>query len=76
MPDAPPVGQQAFSSLYAPLFLRSLSTRQRALKKRILADKAQLQRTSSQDEFAKWAKLRRNLDKGLKDLETLSGCPL
>lgn len=26
-------------------------------------------RTSSQDEFAKWAKLRRKLDKGLADLE-------
>jgi hypothetical protein len=64
--------KQAFSTIYAPIFLRSLSTRQRKLKKQILEDKRQLVSTSSQDEFAKWAKLRRTLDKGLKDLEGLS----
>lgn len=29
-------------------------------------------RTSAQDQFAKWAKLRRSVDKGLADLEKLS----
>lgn len=28
--------------------------------------------TSAQDQFAKWAKLRRSVDKGLSDLEKLS----
>jgi hypothetical protein len=28
--------------------------------------------TSSQDQFAKWAKLKRKIDKGFTDLETLS----
>ena len=30
--------------------------------------------TSAQDQFAKWAKLRRSVDKGLADLEKLSEC--
>jgi hypothetical protein len=38
----------------------------------VLADKADLAKTSSQDEFAKWAKLKRKLDKGLADLEKIS----
>lgn len=38
----------------------------------MLADKAELAKTSSQDEFAKWAKLKRKLDKGLADLEKIS----
>lgn len=28
--------------------------------------------TSAQDQFAKWAKLRRSVDKGLADIETTS----
>lgn len=38
----------------------------------MLADKGELLATSSQDQFAKWAKLRRKVDKGLADLEKLS----
>jgi hypothetical protein len=49
-------------------------SRQRALKAEILATKAELSRTSSQDEFAKWARLRRKVDKGIADLEKLSAC--
>ncbi|RUS26091.1 hypothetical protein BC938DRAFT_471244 [Jimgerdemannia flammicorona] len=45
---------------------------QRALKKRILQLKAEIGRTSSQNEFAKWAKLRRKLDGGVAELEKLS----
>lgn len=62
---------QAFA-LYAPIFLKSLHSQQRTLKRDILRNKAELQATSSQDQFAKWAKLRRRLDKGLSDLETIS----
>lgn len=34
-----------------------------------------LQATSSQDEFARWAKLRRQHDKMLEQLEKMSACP-
>lgn len=36
--------------------------------------KKELLQTSAQDQFAKWAKLRRSVDKGLADLEKLSEC--
>jgi hypothetical protein len=62
---------QAFAA-YQPFFVRPSYIKQRALKKEILANKAELNATSSQDQFAKWAKLRRKLDKGLVDLEKLS----
>ena len=54
--------------------------RQRTLKSEILSTKSELLKTSAQDQFAKWAKLRRSVDKGLADLEKLSefffACPL
>lgn len=46
--------------------------RQQQLKSEILLKKAELLQTSAQDQFAKWAKLRRSVDKGLADLEKLS----
>ena len=46
--------------------------RQRELKSEVLSKKAELLQTSAQDQFAKWAKLRRSVDKGLADLEKLS----
>jgi tail-anchored protein insertion receptor len=46
--------------------------RQRDLKSELLSKKAELLQTSAQDHFAKWAKLRRSVDKGLADLEKLS----
>ncbi|KAF8965534.1 CHD5-like protein-domain-containing protein [Flammula alnicola] len=49
-----------------------LGARQRALKSEILTTKAELMKTSAQDQFAKWAKLRRSVDKGLADLEKLN----
>ena len=63
--------KQAFA-VYQRIFYGSVSSSQRKLKKQILVDKAELLKTSSQDEFAKWAKLRRKVDKGLADLEKLS----
>lgn len=59
-------------SLYSSVFLGPTAKRQRALRKIVLEDKAELAKTSSQDEFAKWAKLRRKVDKSLADLEKIS----
>jgi len=49
-----------------------LAARQRQLKTELLRNKADLMKTSAQDQFAKWAKLRRSVDKGLTDLEKLN----
>jgi hypothetical protein len=38
----------------------------------VLKTKQELLQTSAQDQFAKWAKLRRSVDKGLADLEKMS----
>ena len=46
--------------------------RQRQLKAELLTTKKELMQTSAQDQFAKWAKLRRSVDKGLAELEKLS----
>jgi hypothetical protein len=60
---------------YSRIFLSSKSKQQRVLRKQVLQDKAELARTSSQDEFAKWARLRRKVDKSLADLEKISMFP-
>ncbi|KAI0266746.1 CHD5-like protein-domain-containing protein [Gloeopeniophorella convolvens] len=54
------------------IFNRSAAKRQRELKSEVLSKKAELLQTSAQDQFAKWAKLRRSVDKGLQDLEKLN----
>ncbi|SJX60870.1 uncharacterized protein SRS1_12097 [Sporisorium reilianum f. sp. reilianum] len=54
---------------YTSLFHRGTLSTQRALRRDILTTKQQLAATSSQDQFAKWAKLRRKVDKSLADLE-------
>lgn len=59
-------------SLYLTVTRSSVVSKQRALKAEILKNKAELLRTSAQDQFAKWAKLRRSVDKGLADLEKLN----
>lgn len=64
--------QEIAFTAYSWVFLSSTAAKQRKLRKQVLEDKAELGRTSSQDEFAKWAKLRRKLDKGLADLEKTS----
>ncbi|KAG5633076.1 GET complex subunit get1, partial [Asterophora parasitica] len=61
-------------ALYLKLFHSSTDARIRSLKKEVLTTKAELLKTSAQDQFAKWAKLRRSVDKGLADLEKLSMC--
>ena len=54
------------------LFYSEKVSQQKKLKTEILANKKDLLQTSAQDQFAKWAKLRRSVDKGLADLEKLS----
>jgi hypothetical protein len=61
-----------FYALYLRFFYPTLAERQRKLKTEILSRKAELLKTSAQDQFAKWAKLRRSVDKGLADLDKLS----
>lgn len=58
--------------MYLRIFYTSTAARQRKLKSEILLNKKELLQTSAQDQFAKWAKLRRSVDKGLADLEKLS----
>jgi hypothetical protein len=58
--------------LYLRITLSPMAMRQRALKSEILWTKSELLKTSAQDQFAKWAKLRRSVDKGLADLEKLN----
>ncbi|KII92433.1 hypothetical protein PLICRDRAFT_27563 [Plicaturopsis crispa FD-325 SS-3] len=56
-------------ALYQRIFNASAVSRQRKLQAEILASKKELLQTSAQDQFARWAKLRRIVDKGLADLE-------
>ena len=65
-----------FCSLYLRIFHSKLIARQHELKTTTWSTKAQLMATSAQDHFAKWAKLKRSVDKGFQDLETTSTCPL
>ncbi|KAK1927310.1 protein GET1 [Papiliotrema laurentii] len=64
--------QELAFAAYSRVFLSGTASKQRALRKQVLTDKAELAKTSSQDEFAKWAKLRRKLDKGIADLEKIN----
>ncbi|KAF8070063.1 WRB/Get1 family [Lyophyllum atratum] len=70
------IGQSVLLELVYALYLRvfhsSTDAKIRALKKEVLATKAELLKTSAQDQFAKWAKLRRSVDKGLAELEKLN----
>lgn len=59
--------------LYTKLFMNASYTRQRQLQAELLTAKKELLQTSAQDQFAKWAKLRRSVDKGLAELEKLNG---
>ncbi|KAI0675361.1 CHD5-like protein-domain-containing protein [Trametes maxima] len=59
-------------ALYLRIFYGASAARQRKLKSEILLNKKELLQTSAQDQFAKWAKLRRSVDKGLADLEKLN----
>ncbi|KAG6329613.1 hypothetical protein ID866_9476 [Astraeus odoratus] len=60
-------------SIYRRIFYSAAVSRQRELKTELLTTKKELLQTSAQDQFAKWAKLRRTVDKGLVELEKLNG---
>jgi len=70
------VGKSRMIDAGYSLFLRISPSpahqKQRKLKREILTTKAELLSTSSQDQFAKWAKLRRKLDKSVADLDSLN----
>lgn len=59
-------------ALYQRVFYSAKATEQRRLKTSILTAKKELTDISAQDQFARWAKLRRRMDKELADLEKLS----
>lgn len=61
--------QDVAFNAYSKFVLGANAKKQRELRKQVLLDKAELQKTSSQDEFAKWARLKRKVDKGLEQLE-------
>ncbi|KAF9376589.1 GET complex subunit get1 [Podila verticillata] len=58
--------------LYLRVVHKDRIVKQRQLKKEVLTLKNDLSRTSSQDEFAKWAKLRRKMDGKIADLEKMT----
>jgi len=60
-------------ALYLRIFHPDTEQRLRSMKSELLSTKSELLATSAQDHFAKWAKLRRAVDKGLADLEKLNG---
>ncbi|KAF7793974.1 hypothetical protein EIP86_005098 [Pleurotus ostreatoroseus] len=60
-------------ALYLRIFYSAKLAKQKTLKSEILINKKELLQTSAQDQFAKWAKLRRGVDKGLSELEKLNG---
>jgi ferric-dicitrate binding protein FerR (iron transport regulator) len=45
------------------------------MKREVVQLKREMSSTSSQDEFAKWAKLRRRHDKSLEEYEAMSTYP-
>lgn len=46
-----------------------------SLKRDIVKNRLELKNTSAQDEFSKWAKMRRTVDKQVAELEALSERP-
>ncbi|KXN80786.1 Protein GET1 [Leucoagaricus sp. SymC.cos] len=70
------IGESVLSEYAYALYLRttnrSLVRKQSQLKSDIMKTKQELSQTSAQDQFAKWAKLRRSVDKNLSELEKLN----
>ncbi|GAA5988822.1 hypothetical protein JCM10908_006185 [Rhodotorula pacifica] len=62
------IGSEQLANLvYAPFAPASKAQKQQ--KQEILKLRAELAATSSQDEFSKWARIRRKLDKAVQDLD-------
>ncbi|CAG8488573.1 8910_t:CDS:2 [Funneliformis caledonium] len=57
--------------IYLNVFEKERIQKQRKIKRDILNVKHDLTRTSSQDQFAKWAKLRRKLDSKMSELDKI-----
>ncbi|KAM0261119.1 hypothetical protein ACHAQJ_002381 [Trichoderma viride] len=55
---------------FLPVPTSKAAAEQRSIQAKYLAARREMNATSSQDEFAKWAKLRRKHDKLLEELET------
>ncbi|KAF8975316.1 GET complex subunit get1 [Entomortierella lignicola] len=70
------VGKAHFTAMAYDVYLKVINketiVKQRQLKKEVLTLKNDLSKTSSQDEFAKWAKLRRKMDSKIAELEKLT----
>ncbi|KAI9003865.1 WRB/Get1 family [Hyaloraphidium curvatum] len=66
------VGYDWVSQKAQDAYLHRLVSKTNKLKAEVMQARAELQATSSQDEFAKWAKLRRKLDGKLQELEVQS----
>lgn len=66
-------------ALYNNVVFPKAAAEQRELKRQFMKVRTEMNATSSQDEFAKWAKLRRQHDKLLEQLEKTSksslSCP-
>lgn len=58
--------------IYLNVFEKERIQKQRKIKRDILNVKHDLTRTSSQDQFAKWAKLRRKLDSKMSELDKIT----
>lgn len=61
---------------YLPISTSKTAAEQRTLQAEYLKVRNELNATSSQDQFAKWAKIRRQHDKLLEKLEASSTLPL
>lgn len=59
---------------YLPISTSKAAAEQRTLQAEYLKIRREMSATSSQDEFAKWAKLRRQHDKKLEQLDAASMC--
>ncbi|KAG0360230.1 GET complex subunit get1 [Gamsiella multidivaricata] len=70
------IGKTYFTAMAYDVYLKVINKdkvfKQRQLKREVLTLKNDLSRTSSQDEFAKWAKLRRKMDSKIAELEKLT----
>jgi hypothetical protein len=58
--------------LYSKVSTDQAVVRQRKLRKQVLQLRTELSQTSSQDQFAKWAKIRRKCDSATDSLEKTS----
>ncbi|WFD34740.1 GET complex subunit get1 [Malassezia cuniculi] len=61
--------QKYLFALYTAVCQRSTYKQQSKLKKELFETRQKLNTTSAQDEFAKWARLRRSIDKLTADLD-------